>query len=320
MASPSHFQFQPVTVRVAAAGSMPIREIEPTTAPEPRHRQVHTVPTFWCTKGKVALFSQVAKEVTSRSEVAKSRKLYKQILGRVTALVTVLPVPVSASASLGQVLWRCLLPSLQTSKWLSVGFKQLQAVVLAVRLDRRKQHFTSNGKEKGPASLVAAQRSITPRVHTWWPCINGRLLQTTHLTWRAGASLVSTLKARLVYGRHCKALSFVPRRHFIKLHLPACLNMARPSKTCLPLPLPYLTSALVSLRVPVRLTFEFRGLVSLLLLLLLGHNKLQSRQATDPSSQSTVTATVHTTHLTHHHRPALAHLAAFRVHYRTSTA
>lgn len=115
--------------------------------------------------------------------------------------------------------------------------------LLSASTDGSSISNSNNGKKEGPASLVAAQRSITPRVRTWWPCINGHLLQTTHLTWRAGASL-STLKARLVYGRHCMALSFVPRRHFIKLHLPACLNMARPSKTSAYLYL-YLTSLLL---------------------------------------------------------------------------
>lgn len=153
-----------------------------------------------------------------------------------------LPVPVSASASL-------VSPSEAQGSHGDAFFLspiprcccRVQTVAVCL-LSASTDGSSSSSKKEGPASLVAAQSSITPRVHTWWPCINGRLLQTTHLTWRAGASL-PTLKARLVYGRHCMALSFVPRRHFIKLYLPA-LTWPAPPRPCLPLSLPYLTSTL----------------------------------------------------------------------------
>ncbi|KAK3351764.1 hypothetical protein B0H65DRAFT_134194 [Neurospora tetraspora] len=112
----------------------------------------------------------------------------------------------------------------------------------------------SSKREEGPASLVAAQRSITPRVHTWWPCVNGRLLQTTHLTWRAGASPLPTLSSACVWSPLHGPV--IPRRHFIKL--PALTWPAPPRPTYLPTStLPHFHS--VPVPVPVRLTSEFRG-------------------------------------------------------------
>ncbi|KAK3948287.1 hypothetical protein QBC32DRAFT_351985 [Pseudoneurospora amorphoporcata] len=68
MASPSHFQFHPVTVRVAAAGAMLIEDrTHHDTIPDPGTDRylVHEWQVFFS--------SQVAKKVTSRNEVANPK-------------------------------------------------------------------------------------------------------------------------------------------------------------------------------------------------------------------------------------------------------
>lgn len=73
MASPSHFQFHPVTVRVAAAGAMLIRE-------DRTHHDIRLpgtdryIPTL-VYKWQVSHFWQIAKEMTSRNEVANPETL-----------------------------------------------------------------------------------------------------------------------------------------------------------------------------------------------------------------------------------------------------
>lgn len=113
-----------------------------------------------------------------------------------------------------------------------------------------------------------------------------------------------------------------------------------PSSSPSPLPLPFLTSSIrisylplvLPLPLPARLFSPKTTLFSARLATKYEFTKnketlfsnrlccrLDSRDKRQTPPVSPQSRSQFIPHLTHHHRPALAHLAAFRVHYRTST-
>lgn len=85
----------------------------------------------------------------------------------------------------------------------------------------------SSSKKEGLASLVAAQRSITPRVHSYMVALHQWTSSADHSLDLACGRL--SAHAKLGLRMVATACPVIPRRHFIELHL-ARLNMARPSK------------------------------------------------------------------------------------------